>query len=325
MRLYTVLMNAATRAMFVIAVLVILGVAAYFAYPIVSRQLDGTASAHSFVLYLPQPWTSPNGEEVSGLISYDFAREKARVLYPLDARLGEAVFPSALSPDSETILAFGYQSMNPDDGVVLVGLSLAEQRIARVYANHEADGFVSPVWSPDGGRIAYEVRGLESEVGTSTLRIFPASEFQKPLGSGAPLAFSPDGFSLLVIEPASLAIVDTIFGSRVPLAGMENTTAVARVFAYPGATHIATLSREDGSLSFFRVDWERKTATLAGTVPDANALGAQAGFNETGDFILLSEDGMGRVYKLSGETYVEADEYELVLPTGARLVRWYAR
>lgn len=186
--------------------------------------LDGTPAVTILHGFVSGPAWSPTGEWIAfsqdgdiHLIRPDGSERRSLT------QTTESEYHAAWHPDGSA-LAFTRLLPGAGAGIFLVGVT--EGDMGPLVAD-SARIALEPAWSPDGTRLAYAVGSQGSDPGLFVLDRSDGAVAQ--VGSGVPLAWSPDGSFLLVRDSpgtqAKLTVVEVATGARQPLETPEPVSA----------------------------------------------------------------------------------------------------
>ncbi len=331
-----------------IVVIVALAVVGY----LYGGRLFGPSFKGNLVLSFPAPWTAPDKEVFSGLVSYDTAKNS---FYNLTMPQQGILFNYSrgnLSPDGTKLIVTQVASTTYS----LAIYSLPLQKVTTVLDSRPiGTHFSSTYWSGDGKKIAYIASAqtidkntiatdgkpflvlqngkYTSRPGAQLSAAFRASGFvistdgshKISLGSVEPSVFSPDSSMVLGLSQQTLSLVAVSLAD-----GTQKTIARPKDDVFPAGNvnfvydtngeHIGVLGKT-GPLVVYNIDWKNATLTKAGITAKRPIT---AIFGQSGQ--LLSFEGASHevaVYTFTASsTGMTRQTYSLTLPSTAQLLGW---
>lgn len=253
---------------------------------------------------------SPNVLEV---VSFTLgASPELQVLSTHDAvggNFGERVSYPVWAPDSRT-LAYRFSP------------AIAETALAELVGPQ--GGF-----DPLGG-VAVSSEAVVPEAYLPRIHVVAHSQPGEQVGTGTPLAFSPDGRSLLVEDRSQLYLVALKTGERTQVSGGPRVEPSGRIplqlRLIPGSSHVLAWAPTE-RIEVYVVDWEQGTLARLGELPNGEfaqdvVVDASTG---TRALVVVSDGEKRRAveYRL-GTRVTQGRSFDLALPSDARLLQWFS-
>lgn len=248
--------------------------------------------------------------------------------------------------------------------VEVVSFTLGASSEVQVLATHTvADGdlggrVTNPVWSADNRTLAYRfspsipetvfaleagpqgafdpLGGVNSEsevqLAEEYLPAVYVASLDQPavrLSVGTPVAFSPDGRSLLVEESSALSLVVLKTGERVQVSGGpvvgSSTRIPLQLRMVSGASHLLVWAPTE-RIEVYELDWDRGVLTRLGEIPDGESAQDVLLDSARGEraLVVTADEEQHRVHEYRLSTSIKSSgSYEITTPPDARLLQWF--
>lgn len=280
----------------------------------------------TIVLYLPTPWTTPDGETLSGLISYTSGTVSQRI----PPEIMKDKVPFSISPSGKHVLLMSIpvpstgEPFDGMDGLLIISTdNPADQKLLLSVEELEGRSVVSAAWAPDDTLVAVGIVSGTDASPTAETTIFNLEDGRAiPTGSGVPVIFSPTQVRLLVADDGVFTF-RTPEGESYPISGMVVGTQpeAAAVSADGSYFSLYFSDGSQGAMHLYRTEWERSAVTELGVLGPAATQGYA--FGPEGDLLVFD----GQTFELmkdTGSSFAPKKSMNLpAFPEHTVLIGWY--